>query len=381
MKKILFFATIPASIKEFSLDYMQFLKSKSYEVEAAAGVAHQTEYVRSQGFKCYDFEIPRGIDPLGDWKAFRAIYKIIKQGNYDVVHTQTAKAGFIGRVAAKLNKVPLIIHTAHAWPFHPFLSKPLKFYYLFLEKFCAKLCDNIIVDTKTVRDYGLQNKVTKTTKIKQIYMGIDTEKFHPLEQTEKQKLRNDLNISQDKIVIGSISRLVEDKGIEILIACAEKLKDKDNVLFLHLGEGPLRSQFKKQIKTAGVEHMFKLLGYKNDVLPFYNIFDIYCLPTKREGFGVVFAEALACEVPVIASDIAPLNNEIIVNGETGLLCKEKDVDRFTEAISKLFDPNLRQKLGQNGRKYIYQNFNINKTNQQTLDHYRHLWQTKFKENF
>lgn len=381
MKKILFFSTIPSSIKEFSLDFMKYLRSQGFIVEAAAGVAKQTEYIRSQGFVCYDFQIPRGIDPIGDYNAFRAIRKIIREGHFDVVHTQTAKAGFIGRLAAYLEKVPLIIHTAHAWPFHPYLAKWKKYYYLYLEKIAAKLCDAIIVDTKTVQEYGNVFQVASSEKVHQIYMGIDLERFCSCSEDEKKLQKKYLNLPSEKIIVGSIARLVADKGIEVLIECANRLQNNPDFLFILLGEGELRPVFEKQIKDRGLENKFILAGYINDVSVYYRAFDIFFLPTLREGFGVVFAEAMSSAVPVIASDIEPLNNEIILNGTTGFLAKPDDVETFTRNLQKLLDSTLRRKMGEASRDHVAKNFNIHKINQQTLELYQHLWNKKFQEKF
>lgn len=378
-KKILFFATIPASIKEFSLDYMKFLRDQGYVVEAAAGIAHQTEYVRSQGFVCYDFPIPRGIDPLGDWRAYRAIRKIIRNGKYDIIHTQTAKAGFLGRLAAWRENIPLVIHTAHAWPFHPLLTKLLKYYYLFLEKLAAKICDAIIVDSHEVRRYGLENHVTTAKKVYQIYMGIDCNRFRPCTIEEKLVIKKRLNVPEEKFVIGAISRLVEDKGIETLIEIAGQLKKRGrNFIILLLGEGNKRSLYENLVQSAGLQDNFRFIGYIDDVVPYHQIFDVFCLPTLREGFGVVFAEASACAVPVVSTNIAPLD-EVVINGQTGFLAPPKDVRAFCDALQGLFDPAVARIMGEAGRLHVEQNFSIHSINQQTLTLYNKLWQTKFNK--
>ncbi|MBI5077282.1 glycosyltransferase family 4 protein [Candidatus Falkowbacteria bacterium] len=375
MKKVLFIATIPSSIKEFSLDFMRFIRNRGFYVEAIAGIGSQAEFVRQQGFKCHEIEIARGINPIKDIISLFKIKKIIQDGNFDLVHTQTAKAGFIGRIAAWTEKVPIIIHTAHAWPFHPFLSFWKKKYYLYLEKLAGKLCDAIIVDSKEVKRYGQSFKVAPESKVHQIYMGIDLERFKPCGDEQKVEFRRRLNIPIEKIIVGAISRLVNDKGIETIIECADALKTNFNVEFLILGEGEQREKFEKMITARGLNEKIHLLGYINDVLPYLQAFDIFFLPTWREGFGVVFAEAQACGIPVISSKIAPLD-EVVSDNCSGFLFPPNSVVQFVEATIKLFDKERRRKMGECGVKHIRENFDLRRINEQTLSLYQSLFNQK-----
>ncbi len=380
MKKILIFSNIPVTIKSFSLSFMKFLREKGYDVEAAAASGETAESVRQAGFRYHVIEVPRTIKPISDFKAFKSLLSLLRKRKFDLVHTQTSKAGFIGRLAAHKAHIPVVVHTAHDWPFHSLLSPLPRYFYLSLERIASRWCDAIIVDSKAVRKHGLQFKVALPKKIHQIYIGIDLDHFHPYTPDEKKNLRRDLGISTEKIVIGSIARLVPDKGIEAFIACAQRLKDEDNLLFILVGEGKLKKDFEKEVRRAGLAKRFIFTGYSNDVAPYLNIFDIFCLPTLREGFGVVFAEAQACGVPVVASNIPSLR-EVVKDGVTGFLVSCGDTTGFTKALKMLFNPELRKQMGFQGRRHVQENFAVEKVNEKTLNLYRQLWRTKNEKSF
>ena len=375
MKRVLFIATIPSSIKEFSLGYMKFLRGRGFHVEAIAGIGNQTDFIRRQGFVCHEVEIARGINPIKDFFSLLKMKKIIREGKFDLVHTQTAKAGFIGRLAAMLENAPIIIHTAHAWPFHALLPNWKKKYFLYLEKIAEKWCDAIIVDSREVKRYGLSFKVAPENKIHQIYMGIDLERYRPCADEQKKKWREQLNIPTEKIIVGAISRLVNDKGIETIIDCANLLKENKNIEFYILGEGEQRERFEKIIADKGLNDKVHLLGYINDIFPYLQSFDIFFLPTLREGFGVVFAEAQACGIHIISSKIAPLD-EVIAENCSGFLYPPGSIQQFVQAILKLEDADLRKEIGEAGINHVKKHFDIQMINEQTFNLYQSLFNQK-----
>jgi len=377
MKKILLVSTIPLSLKVFSLGFMEFLRDKGFEVEAAGSPGEGSEYIRAQGFRYHEIPISRRINPGSDFKSLCLLEEVFEKGKFDIIHTQTSKAGFIGRLAGYRKKVPLVIHTAHNWACHDLLPAWQKNFYLMLEKKAAKWCDAIIVDTKAVRDYGLKLKIAASDKIHQIYMGIELDRFREYKPEDKMAQRQKYGINPNKIIVGTIARLVPDKGIETFLACAQQLRDNKNLVFMVGGDGELRNDFEKEVQKAGMKDRFIFTGHLDDVVPYLNMFDIFCLPTLREGFGVVFAEAQACGVPVVASDIGPLR-EVVIDGVSGRLVPVNNVKEFSNTLGSLLDPNLRNKYAQAARKHVQNNFDINKINEQILALYKQLWEQKIK---
>ncbi|RKY40904.1 MAG: hypothetical protein DRP85_07635 [Candidatus Makaraimicrobium thalassicum] len=379
MKKILLVSTIPLSLKVFSLglSFMEFLRDKGYDVHAAGGGGREAECIRERGFPYHEIFIPRQIRPLSDLKAFVSLARILKKERFDVVHTQTSKAGFIGRLAARMAGVPVVVHTAHNWPFHQLLPFYLRYFYLMLERLAGHWCDALIVDTRAVKQYGMQCRVIPEEKIHQVYMGIDCARFNEYTREKKLEVRRSLGIGPEKIVIGAISRLVPDKGIETFIDCARRLKDRDDLFFVVGGDGELREQCERDVEASGLRRKFTFLGHLDDVVPYLNAFDVFFLPTLREGFGVIFAEAQACGVPVVASDIGPLR-EAVDDGETGLLVPPGDTRGFVDALLRVCEPQERARMSLQARQYVRNNFAVSDIHEKTRRLYQTLWDAREK---
>ncbi|MFH1798500.1 MAG: glycosyltransferase family 4 protein [Candidatus Omnitrophota bacterium] len=372
MRKILFITTIPLTIKAFFLDYMKFLRAKGYNVQAAGSEGEESEVIQNQGFCYHTVQMARNISPIRDYEAFIGLRSLMKKEKYDLVHTETSKAGLLGRLAARAAGVPAIVHTCGGWPFHDFLPRAVRFFYVMLERLAASKCDAIIAVSKKVEKEAFQFKIAPPEKIFQIYNGIDLKRFYPYDVNEREKLKETLGVPRGKIIIGCISRFVPDKGIEIFLSAARKLKDNDSLVFVLGGDGSLKREFERNVSEWGLKDKVIFTGHIEDTAQYLNTFDIFCLPTLREGFGVIFAEAQACAVSVIASDIAPLD-EVVKNECTGVLVPAGDADKFAQAIERLLVPEVREKMGFLARKHVEEKFNARDINDKMFNLYSKLW--------
>src|SRR5439155_2366349 len=184
--KVLHICTIPLTARVFIAPVAHYLRARGYEVAVACsgdeaadgpGLAAGQEQV---GCPLYEVSIPRTVRPLADLRAVGQLYRLVRRLRPDIVHTQTSKAGVIGRIAARLAGTPIIIHTAHAFPFHPYLSAPVRWAYIMMERWAADWADLIMVDTESVRAEGLRHRIVRDpSKIVTVPMGIDLKKFSP----------------------------------------------------------------------------------------------------------------------------------------------------------------------------------------------------------
>jgi glycosyltransferase involved in cell wall biosynthesis len=314
--------------------------------------------LRQMGFEVLVIPMRRTIAPWRDLVATITLYKILRCRRFDVIHMQTAKAGMVGRIAAWLARVPVIVYTAHAFPFHEYLSPWRVRLYSFLERFASRLCSAIAVDSECVRSRGLAFKVAPPDKIRVIPMGIDTERFDPEKhQSGRQAVRAELGLRPEATVIGAVARFVPDKGLDTLLqAIALLVAQFPEIQCLLVGDGPLRDELRALSRKLGLDHRVVFAGYRSDIPRLLSAMDLYMLPTRREGFGVAFAEAMSMEIPVIASRISPLD-EIIVDGRTGALADVGDPGAFARAAEPLLaDPELRRRMGQDGRSHVIERF-------------------------
>src|SRR2546427_6865480 len=281
------------------------------------------------------------------------------------------------RVAARLAGTPIIIHTAHAFPFHPYLSVPVRAAYVIIERWAAGLADLIMVDTESVRADGLRYGIVRDpAKLVTVPMGIDLKKFSPSPQGPA-NLRAALGFGPSDRVVGTVARLVPDKGVECFLRMAARvLTGRSDVRFLIVGDGPLRPELECLADSFGVRAKVIFTGHRTDVPALMEAMDLFVLPTLREGFGVVFAEALAMGKSTIGSRIGPVA-EVVEDGVTGYLVAPDDPEQFAKRTLELLgDDAKRRSFGEAGRRRVEKLFTEERMCETTEQHYRRLLESK-----
>jgi glycosyltransferase involved in cell wall biosynthesis len=220
------------------------------------------------------------------------------------------------------------------------------------------LLDDIIANSQeTARTILSENpRLFPADKIHVIYNGVDWEAFDALLQPPL------VRSQQGRIVLGNAGRLEPQKGQDLLIKVARKLKAKEyDFEILMAGEGKLKEQLMQKAQQEGVAEQLRFLGFVENMPQFLNSIDIFLLPSHWEGFGYVIAEAMYCGKPVIAFNVSS-NPEIINEGETGFLVAHGDVEVFVEKIEILMrDSGLRHEMGRKARERATDEFSIQNT--------------------
>ena len=317
------------------------------------------DQLRSRGFEVFEIPMSRRISPLRDLLATFRLYRFLKSRRIDLLHVQTAKAGMIGRIAARLAAVPVVVYTAHAFAFHDYLPWWRKHLYATLERLASHLCDVIVVDSEAVKRRGVEFKLAPS-KIRVIPMGIDTDRFSPMRRNElRDSTRRALDIPNEAPVIGLAARFVPDKGLETFVDAAARIAlRRQDALFLMVGDGPLRRDIERRISDYGLARTFRLPGMQSEVEAYYAAMDVFMLPTLREGFGVAFCEAMSMQIPVVATRIAPLT-DVVTDALTGFLADAGDAEGFAAAAERLIvSPALRATMGQAGRLRVVEHFSV-----------------------
>ena len=327
------------------------------------------DQLQQEGFPVFVLPMQRTISPWADLKAIITLYRYLRRHRVDVLHTQTAKAGFIGRLAAWLARVPVVVYTAHAWPFHAYLPPWKQDGYAWLERLAARWCQRIVVDSYAVEERGLQFKVAPASKIRVIPLGVDTNRFAP-------------RAVAHPLTVGCVTRLVEDKGLDLFLRTVALLRAQfPSLRVLIVGDGPLRAHVLELSDQLGLWPGPVLVGYSTDVPMWLAQMDVFLLPSKREGFGVAYAEAMAMEVPVVALDIPPLN-ELIVLGTGVLVSLMEDAEggsawqvrALAHAVQELLqDADHRRALGRAARQRVCQYFTHTRMVEAHRTLYEHLY--------
>lgn len=293
----------------------------------------------------------RELNPFLDTAAFFSLCGIIRREKPDIVHTHTSKAGFLGRWAAWLCRVPTIIHTPHGHVFWGYF-KPLKTrLFIVLERLTARITDALIMLTPQEMKDHLALRIAPEEKFTVIHSGVDLGKFD-YETFRFDNQKGTLpEVPENKVVIGTVGRLTAIKGQDVLLRALTELRQAGQEAFLVLlGEGERRNELEDLAGRLKISGNICFLGWRPDVAAVMASFDIFCIPSLNEGMGKVVVEAMAMGLPVIASDIGGIK-DLVHNGENGLLVPPGDAHALAEGLALLCrDPEKRRRLGAAGKK-------------------------------
>ncbi len=291
----------------------------------------------------------RQLDPWSDLTAFLRLYAIIKRGDFDIVHTHTSKAGILGRWAAKLAGVKVIIHTPHGHIFYGYFGPVRNRLFIMLERFTAHITDRIITLTQRGKDEHVKFGISKADKFVSIYSGVELEKFINSNYDPAQA-RESLGIPPNGPVIGTITRLEPVKGNMYFIeAIPQVIKIFPDLKVIITGDGAQKRAMENKIKELSLSRNVILRGATNDAPGALSALDIFVLPSLNEGMGRCLLEAMALSKPIIATDVGGVS-EIVENGVNGILVPPKDPDALAQAIISLLGNKARADgMGKSGK--------------------------------
>ena len=298
----------------------------------------------------------RKIAPLTDLKALFTLFKILRKERPDIVHTHTSKAGFLGRFASFLARVPIIIHTPHGHVFHSYFGPTLTKIFVIAEKILSLITDKIITLTNRERDEHIERRIAPLNKFITIHSGVDLDRFMNLNIDIKKK-KKELNIPQDFYVIGTVGRLVPIKGHKYLVSAAEMIiKEFPKTVFVIVGDGFLKPILERHAEALGIRKNIIFTGWRKDVPEILYLFDILVFPSLNEGMGRVMIEGMSLGKPIVASNVGGIR-DLIEDGKNGLLVPPRDSNALRKAISRLIrNKKLAEGLGKIGKMEVYPDF-------------------------
>lgn len=356
--RLLRITTVPISLKVLLKGQHRFM-SQHFEVIGISSEGKELNEVHDEeGIKVVPIDMSRKITPLQDINSLWKMYKLIKQQQPQIVHTHTPKAGIIGMLAAKLAGVPIRLHTVAGLPLIEAVGNKRKVLD-FVEKLTYSSATKVYPNSKGLYDFILQNNYTSIDKLKVIgegsSNGIDTKFFSSqyFSQENQAQLKMKLNIQQDDFVFVFVGRLVADKGINELIKAFSQLTIHNAKLLL---VGPLESDLdpllSETLKEIETNPKIISVGFQKDVRSYFAISDCLVFPSYREGFPNVVMQAGAMGLPSIVSNINGCN-EIIIEGENGMIIPVKDSEAIKSAMLKMIeDKEFYFKLKENSRSMI-----------------------------
>ncbi len=306
----------------------------------------------------------RSVHARDDLAALYQIYRHLHRVSCDIVHTHIAKAGILGRQAARWAGVPLVLHTYHGVP-EEWLGNATKArLFRAVERRAARTTDALVAVSRAVREDMLDLDIGRNRRWAVIYNGI-APAFFALEGVQP--------ASERGLRLVAIGSLTPEKGVDVMLrALPSVARLHPGVELVVVGDGPLRVQLEALAQELSVAQHVRFVGLAEDVRPWLRECALFVAPSRREGMGIAVVEAMAMGCPVVASRVGGLA-EVVVDGETGLLVEEGASEALSDAICKLLAaPAERARLGANGRGRALRAFARDEALRQVQDLYEEL---------
>ena len=369
--KLLFILNIANRLNSFSYSSMLAAKQLGIDFQIAGNWGYSSEDEKKEdekrhGIRIHQIDFYRNPFHPGNIKAFRQLGSLMERERYNAVHCNTPVGGLLGRICAKQRRVNTVIYSAHGFHFYKGAEFFNRTVIKFTEIILARWTDAIITmneeDSQAARKFYLRNagKVYKTHGV-----GIDTDQYINV-TANRENYCKDLRIHPESIIMISVGDLIERKGYEVSIQAMENIK-KFNVCLLICGEGPMQSKLKALCRQLDLEKQVRFLGFRNDIKELLSISDVFILSSKQEGLPRSLMEAMASGLPCIVSGIRG-NVDLLEDGKGGFLCEPNNQLMFSESMMKLFDSELRQRMGKANIRRISE-FSMNRVIEEMVEIY------------
>lgn len=346
--------------RRFSLGLIT--RDKGYMLPEAQGIDDLPLYLIPQ--------LTRGINPFKDALALWKVYRIFKEERPFIVHTHTPKAGIIGRFAARLARVPKIVHTIHGLGFegdHRTLTVRL---FIYVERWAGRVSAKLIAVSSALRNTCLRLGLFPGDRCVVIHGGINLGEFsHSMDRARAKAL---LGVEPSNAVVGTVACFKPGKGLLDFVEMAFRVwKTFPHVEFVVAGDGDLRPEVQTLLQKYGLSDTVHLLGWRRDVPAIMAALDVFMLTSLHEGLGLVYLEAMASGVPIVCTDVDGAR-EVIRNGQTGFIVPKRDVEALAQKVVYLLrNRGIAVQMGKRGRDAV-RSFDIDQMVQKYEELYNSL---------
>ena len=302
----------------------------------------------------------RELSPLWDAQTTFKLARILRRQRPHIVETHTAKAGAVGRLAARLAGVPILIHVFHGHVFHSYFGPAKTELFINIERGLARLTDRIItISPAQRRDVVDVYRIAPPERVITIPLGLDLGPFEPARQSCRGQFRSSLGISPDIPLIGFVGRLTAVKNPRQFIEVAGRvIRESPQARFVFVGDGELRPALEEQVGALGLAQTVIFTGWQENMPAVYSDLDLLVLTSLNEGTPVTAIEALATGVPVVASEVGGVP-DVVTHHETGLLVPSGDAEATAQAILQfLRAPERAQRLALAGQRVVLGRFDL-----------------------
>ena len=350
----------------YNVTYLTKFLPKPYETKLIGGCATSSEqdatYILASHGVAYEKlgSMSRSIRFLGDLRTFFALIKLIKRYKPSIVHTHASKAGALGRIAAKLMGVPVIIHTYHGHVFHGYFNPMVTKLVILFERFLGRISTKIItISPEQQQEIVNKFKIVPLEKTSIIPLGFDLKRFEE-SHTKRDALRIDAGLLNEQCAVAIVGRLAPIKNHRLFIdAAALVLRNyPKEFIFYVVGDGELKTEIKSYIENTYplFNKNIVFTSWIADMTTLYPAMDIVCLTSLNEGTPVSLIEAQASGIPVISTNVGGVK-DIVQANETGIIMEGNSEAELAKHLIELYlNKSLRMKMSQNARNFVKEKF-------------------------
>jgi glycosyltransferase involved in cell wall biosynthesis len=298
-------------------------------------------------------EMGREINPLKDWVTLLKLYRLFRDRRPHIVHTHTAKAGTVGRMAARLAGVPVIVHTFHGHVFHDYFGPLQTRVFIGIERLLASLSDRIVTVSDGQRRELAEYGVASLDKIAVVPLGFELDALLNCEPLRGQ-LRRELGIPDGMALVGIVARLAAIKNHRLFLDAARLIVEAgQEAMFLIVGDGELRVDLEAYVAELKLAERVIFTGWRRDLPRIYADLDVVALSSLNEGTPVSLIEAMAAAKPVVATRVGGVS-DVILDKESGYLVQSKDAEGLARGILDLLRaPDRAREMGLAGRVAVH----------------------------
>lgn len=300
-------------------------------------------------------EMGREISPVKDLEALLSIYRIIREEKYHILHTHTSKAGFLGRLAARLAGTAHIIHGVHTIPFADVLQPQYNGFFLLLEKFAASFTHLFIAVGEDLKRRYIEAGVGAPERYRTVYSGMDLEEFNraaQMDDREKKTLRSEIGITDGEMCVGIVSRLESGKGFNFFTRIIEEIvRSYPHVRFIVVGDGSLKGQLTNEIAQRKLDDKVSFIGSREDIARIIATFDVAIFTSLLEGLPRTVVQYALLGKPIVTFDVGGVR-EVVSEGKNGFIVDGNNVEQFAERVSRILaEPQLARAMSLEERDF------------------------------
>jgi glycosyltransferase involved in cell wall biosynthesis len=354
--KVCQLCAVDFTLKNFLLPLIDGMRAAGWQVTAVCSDGPFVPGLRERGYSIETVEIARSMNPLAALRSTIALIDLFRRERFDVLHVHTPVAALIGRVAARIAGIPLVVYTAHGFYFHDQMPRWKRALFVALERFGGLFTDLLFSQSAEDAEEAVEEGIAPRERVLAIGNGIDVARFDPASAGSGVLPRQELGIPQQAFVVGFIGRLVREKGLAEFLAAASDLGQRlPQAWFLLVGER-LTSDHAGGVEAelvaakAALGERLVAPGLRSDIPRMLAAMDLFCLPSWREGMPRTIIEAMVMGKPVVATAIRGAREEVVAE-ETGLLVATRAPAQLAAAIERfVLNPAWGERLGQAGRQ-------------------------------